>query len=308
VNSAAVHYRRMAWLLAFGLVHAYLLWHGDILVVYALCGMLVYPLRRLSVRTLAYVGLALMAVAMIAALAGAVAWPSLSAAARTEWLEYWQPPASAIAEETAAFTGGWLVQESWRARYSVGFHLEDFLFFDLWRVGGLMLLGMALMKSGMLTGSMPRRRYRALTMGGLSGGTALVAWGLYQYDAVNWRVPDVLFVIPLWNYWGSVLMALGYIGLLLMLVNSEVMKGFISRLEAVGRTAFSCYILQTLICTTIFYGHGLGLFGTVDRTQQLLLTVAVWIVLLTLAPIWLRRFRFGPLEWLWRTLTYGRAV
>ena len=70
--------------------------------------------------------------------------------------------------------------------------------------------------------------------------------------------------------------------------------------------AFSCYIAETLICTTIFYGHGLGLFGSVHRLGQMLVVVTVWIVLLAAAPLWLARLRYGPLEWLWRTLTYGR--
>jgi uncharacterized protein len=73
----------------------------------------------------------------------------------------------------------------------------------------------------------------------------------------------------------------------------------------VGRMAFSCYILTSLICTFIFYGHGLGLFGRVGRPGQWLVTLIVWTILLIVAPLWLERFRFGPLEWVWRTLTYG---
>ena len=147
------------------------------------------------------------------------------------------------------------------------------LFFELWHVGGLMLLGMALLKSDVLAGRKTRRQYARLAAIGLACGLPLVAWGLYQFQAVDWRLPDSLFIIPLWNYWGSVLVALGYIGLLLMIWKAGVIRGIVLRLASVGRTAFSCYILETLICTTIFYGHGLGLFGTVDRLQQLLLTV-----------------------------------
>ncbi len=80
-----------------------------------------------------------------------------------------------------------------------------------------------------------------------------------------------------------------------------------ARLIAVGRTAFSCYILTSLICTFVFYGHGLGFYGHVSRPGQIGVTLAVWITLLIVAPLWLERFRFGPLEWLWRTLTYGDA-
>ena len=171
-----------------------------------------------------------------------------------------------------------------------------------------MLLGMALLKSDVFTGRKTRRQYARQAVIGLAGGLPLVAWGLYQFQAVDWRLPDSLFRIPLWNYWGSVLVALGYIGVLLTIWKAGVIRGVALRLASVGRTAFSCYILETLICTTIFYGHGLGLFGSVDRLQQLIITVAVWIVLLILAPMWLRRCRYGPLEWLWRTLTYGHVV
>ena len=182
------------------------------------------------------------------------------------------------------------------------------LFFDMWHVGGLMLLGMALLKSDVFTGRRTRSHYALQAALGLACGLPIVAWGLYQYSALDWRLPDSLFIIPLWNYWGSVLVALGYIGLLLTIWKAGVIRGVTSRFGSVGRTAFSCYILETVICTTIFYGHGLGLFGAVDRLQQLLLTIVIWIVLLVLAPVWLLRFRYGPLEWLWRSLTYGHRV
>ena len=81
-------------------------------------------------------------------------------------------------------------------------------------------------------------------------------------------------------------------------------RGLVRRLSAVGRTAFSCYILTSLICTLIFYGHGLGLFATLSRPAQYLVTLGVWSLLLIAAPLWLARFRFGPLEWLWRSATY----
>jgi len=308
VSPARVHYRRMAWLLVFGLIHAYVLWHGDILVLYAVCGMLIYPLRRLSVRALVALGVVALVVGTLSSVAGQLSWPSWSDEAKGEWLAYWQPSSSALALETEAFKGGWLAQEPWRAGFSAEFHVQDMLFFDLWHVGGLMLLGMALLKSNVLTGRRSRSQYARQAVIGLVSGLPLVAWGLYQYQALNWRLPDSLFVIPLWNYWGSILVALGYIGLLLTVWQAGVIRRVTSRFASVGRTAFSCYILETLICTTIFYGHGLGLFGTVDRLQQLLLTIGIWIVLLTLAPVWLRRFRYGPLEWLWRSLTYGHRV
>ena len=78
------------------------------------------------------------------------------------------------------------------------------------------------------------------------------------------------------------------------------------RLAPVGRMAFTGYILETVICTSIFYGHGLGLIGSVERWQQILFVVGVWIVVVVFSNVWLARYRMGPLEWLWRSLTYGK--
>jgi len=75
-------------------------------------------------------------------------------------------------------------------------------------------------------------------------------------------------------------------------------------LGAVGRMALTNYLMQTLICTTLFYGHGLGLYGQVERNEQILIVVGIWAVQLTIAPFWLRYYHFGPTEWLWRSLTY----
>ena len=82
------------------------------------------------------------------------------------------------------------------------------------------------------------------------------------------------------------------------------MGGRRRRLAAVGRMAFTNYLLQSVICTLIFYGHGLGYFGEVERGGQILIVFSVWIALIILSNLWLSRFRFGPVEWLWRTLTY----
>jgi uncharacterized protein len=70
--------------------------------------------------------------------------------------------------------------------------------------------------------------------------------------------------------------------------------------------AFTNYLVQSLICTTLFYGHGFGLYGTVTRWGQILIVLAIWVLQLILSPLWLKYFRFGPFEWAWRSLTYGK--
>jgi uncharacterized protein len=105
---------------------------------------------------------------------------------------------------------------------------------------------------------------------------------------------------------GGPLVALGHISVVMLACRAGLLTGMRKMLSAAGRMALSNYIGQTLICTTIFYGYGMGLYASYGRATLMLLVLAVWIVELIVSLIWLTRFRFGPLEWLWRTLTYGR--
>src|SRR5262249_49503509 len=109
-----------------------------------------------------------------------------------------------------------------------------------------------------------------------------------------------------YNYWGSYLVALAWMGLIMLWCQTSRTSALRERMAAVGRMAFSNYILQTVVCTTIFYGHGFGYFERVQRPGHLIIVFAIYAAQLVIAPLWLRHFRFGPLEWLWRSLTYGK--
>ena len=163
---------------------------------------------------------------------------------------------------------------------------------------------MALLKLGVLTAQRPIAFYQRLAIAGFSIGLPIVGFGAYEMNAHGWEGYFSFFIAGLFNYWASIVMACGWIGLLILVWRAGVLRSVALRLIAVGRTAFSCYILTSLLCTSIFYGFGLGLFGKVGRPGQLAITAAVWAVLLILAPAWLARFRQGPLEWLWR-VCYG---
>lgn len=301
-RSAVLHYRRMFWLLVFGLMHAYLIWYGDILVLYAVCGMLLYPLRRLSPRTLIVVGVLLVAGESLATIGAGLSIDNWSPEVLADYRESWAPDPAAL----EAFRGGWLAQMPLRAAYSLDYHRFELWSSDLWRAGGLMLLGMALLELRVLSGERSRSFYARLAIAGFSAGFLLSSWGVARNAAEHWRLEYSYFLGAQWNYWGSIFAAFGWIGLVLALWKSGALRGAVARLAAAGRMAFTCYILETLICTTVFYGHGLGYFGSVGRMGQIVIIVAIWALLLVLAPWWLARFRFGPLEWLWRTLTYGR--
>jgi uncharacterized protein len=108
------------------------------------------------------------------------------------------------------------------------------------------------------------------------------------------------------NYWGSIFVSLGYVAAVMLVCQAAPGTAPLRALAAAGRMALSNYLLTTIICTFIFYGHGLGLFGEVSRIQQLGIVVVVWVTLIVVSNIWLARFRFGPFEWLWRSVTYWK--
>ena len=304
-DARGVHYRRMGWLLVIGLLHAHLLWHGDILFLYAVCGMLVYPLRRLSPRRLLALGTVLLAIASALSIGSGLSlpyWPEDERAAfRTE---VWEPTPEMIEAELAAFRGSWLAQKPSRSGGALFFETVLLISWGLWRAGGLMLIGMALFKADVFSARRSARFYAALIAAAVLIGLPLQAYGLSLDFERGWTLWS-FFIGVQFNYWPSVAVSLGYVGLVMLACRSAPLHRLTRPFASVGRTALSNYLLQTILCTTIFYGHGLGWFGSVDRVGQLGVVAGVWALQLLASPLWLRRFRFGPAEWVWRSLTYG---
>jgi uncharacterized protein len=218
----------------------------------------------------------------------------------------WLPQPDIIEKEISAYRGGWLAQMPHRVVGALFFETLLFGFQVAWRAAGMMLLGMALYKLGVLSGKCSTRLYASLVGAGVAIGIPLIAYGVHRNVACGWDVRYSFFLESQWNYWGSIIVALGWIGAVMLACRSAAIGPALRPLAAVGRMALTCYLMQTIICTTIFYGHGFGAFGRMDRWQQLLVVLGVWAFQLAFAPLWLRRFRFGPFEWLWRSLTYMR--
>jgi uncharacterized protein len=130
--------------------------------------------------------------------------------------------------------------------------------------------------------------------------------GVARNFACDWRITYSFFLGGQYNYWGSLLISASYIGLVMLVCQLQRLAIIVRPLAAVGRMALTNYLLQTLICTTIFYGHGLGQFAHFSRVEQLGTVIAIWVFQLIASPIWLHNFRFGPFEWLWRSLSYWR--
>ncbi len=299
-----LHYRRMLWLILFGLLHGFLLWYGDILYVYGMCGLLVYLFRRCEPRTLIVLGILLIAAA--SGLQWFMGWSMQfwPAAEVANVQQMWRPDAAKVAEEMTAYRGGWLEQMAHRVPFFAEF---SFIFFWMffWRPAGVMLLGMALYKLGALSAQKSNGFYAALVGAGALVGVPLIVYGVRLNEAAGWNLEWSMFHGAQLNYWASVLVSLGYVGLVMLVCKSGALGWLTARLAAVGQMAFTNYLLHTILCTTIFYGHGLGYFGSVERTGQILIVFGVWAFQLIVSPIWLRYYRFGPFEWLWRSLTYG---
>jgi uncharacterized protein len=306
-SSARVHYRRMGWLLVFGLLHAYLLWYGDILVLYAICGLGVYLLRNQPAGRLLLIGV--LAIVLPFALNVFFGWSmQFWPPAKVEEMkaDFWQPPPDKLAWEVNVYRSGWLRQMEHRVPTAIEFQTFFTLIWGLWRAGGLMLVGMALFKLGVFSLERSARFYIGMLAVGVLLGIPLIAYGVHRNFAAGWDIHYSFFLGSQFNYWGSLLVSGAWVGLVMLIYRAGVLSWLARAFAAVGQMAFTNYLLHTIICTTIFYGHGLGLFGQVERTGQITLVAAVWVFQLILSPLWLRRFRFGPFEWLWRSLTYGQ--
>jgi uncharacterized protein len=230
-------------------------------------------------------------------------WPPESVA---QLKQQWMPPVEAAQLELDNYRSGWLGQMPMRAM--LAFMLQTFIFLiDVaWRTTGIMLIGMALFKWGIPTGRRSRAFYVRMALAGFLLGIPLVIVGMVLNFQTGWSVEYSFFSGGKYNYWGGPLVSLGYMALITLAAMTPACGWFTRPLAAVGRLAFTNYLLQTLICTAIFYGHGLGLFGSVERAPALLIVLGVWIVLIVFSTLYIRHFRYGPFEWLWRSLTYRK--
>jgi uncharacterized protein len=322
---AGLYYRRLGWLLLFGLIHAYVIWEGDILVTYAICGAIAFLFRKLKVRTLLIVATALLLVApSINVLMGYFfglmrdAAAAVDAGTAEEWqkgfADGWRetqksfvPTEEMLADQRAAFEGGYLDLLPHRASQAALFQFFMLPLWGVWRVTAVMLLGMAALKAGVFTGTRTPRFYFGMVGVGYLVGLPLVGVGAAllvrsSFDIVTWYTLSSHF-----NYFGSLLVAAGHVGLLALLVKAGALQWLTSRLASVGQMAFTNYIAHSVICALLFYGYGFGLWGEISRVGLWGIVAMIWIAQLLWSPWWLARFRFGPLEWLWRSLTYWSA-
>ena len=330
-RGAGPYYRRQLLLLLFGLFDAFvLLWTGDILVPYALAGLILYLARNWRPRTLYIVsgvvftylallyGLILVTLGVLAEQVGEIqarvaAGEAMSAAERTLLAQYAEmaftihPPPQELAREIASWRGTYAESLAANAAGLLGSTYPTNLpLVVFWDALAGMLLGMALFKGGILQAKRPPRFYAVLAVAGLSVGLVVnvAEVGLRAGTGFDTQwLPS--FSSPLYDI-GRVAMGLGYLGLVMLACQRGLWAAVRRALAAVGRMALTNYLMQSLICLFVFHEIGLGWWNELARYQLYFVVAAVWAFQVAASLWWMARYRFGPMEWLWRALTYGR--
>jgi uncharacterized protein len=321
---ADVYYRRALWLIAFGIVHGtLLLWPGEIWTRYGITALFVFPFRRLSPRVLATIGAAGLVLIMAVdtpkvldkvALQDRVeqvqARPAGAALTKAEqadmkrWKELVEKRAAQIKQLPDAkngLGGGYVVN----LEYSAG--LWSFILSNLTSPYGTeafltMLIGMALFKWGILQGMRSGRFYFALAILGYGIGVS-VKMTVLNFSAMHQFGP--VGINPALYDYGRLATTLGHVGLICLALRTGRGRSMLQVFKAPGRMPMTVYLGQTLICCwLLFPGFGLGLWGRFGWADLMLIATAVNVLLVVFSHIWMRHYRMGPLEWLWRWLSY----
>jgi uncharacterized protein len=315
-NPLRVHYARMFWLLIFGLAHLYLVWWGDILQHYALVGVIAYAFRKMPPYKLAIAAIVLLALQTLLASSLAYDLYQTGIAAHSThppadmlrryqgYVEsFGQPGPAPLTKDIAAHRGSYAALFVDRLREAAASPVQTLMFVGMETLG-YMLLGMACFKTGMLGGAWPRARYRRwMTIGFAIGIPAYVV-----LLVLMWRGGFDAFWVALCAITLSTpfrpSMIIGWACLIIMLARPG--GALTERVAAAGRMAFSNYLGTSLICSTLFYGYGGALYGQLSRAELYLVVVAIWALILLWSKPWLAHFRYGPFEWLWRSLARGK--
>ena len=305
-KSAWLHYRRMFWLLLFGLTHAHLLWFGDILFLYSICGMTVYWLCGLKPRWLIPLGLSFVAVASGISILIGFSLPYWDEPQMTEMIASWSPTLNQVEENLAIYRGNWLEQLTHRSLNALFMETFLLIIWGFWRAGGLMLIGMGFFKLGIFNAERSNRFYLIGAMFGLLFGLGIIITGIGKLETANWSFEYSYFFGTQFNYWGSLFICFAYVCIVMLFCRNGWLKWLQKSLAATGQLALTNYLLQTMVCTTLFYGHGFGWYGYLSRSQLVGFVLVFWVLQMIGSPLWLKKFRFGPFEWLWRSLSYWR--
>ena len=324
---ADIYFRRNLWLIAFGLVHAWLLlFPADILYRYGVVALFLFVFRKVSPKTLIVLGVLVLATTTMKDIYWNIEENNAQAAAtaaqtlldsgedisdeQQDAIDDWQEklddhevPAEDIEEMVTAKQGGYFANIANNAEGIIqrqSYLLYMYTFAD---AAGMMLIGMALLKLGVLNAERSNRFYLTMMAVGYGVGLSVNVYEMNLLVGSNFgyvAVGQSFLTFEL----GRVPITLGHVGLVMLICRNGWLSWLTARLAAVGQMALTNYLSHSIICAFVFLGIGFSLFGELQRYQLYYVVFGIWIFQLVASPIWLRHYRFGPVEWLWRSLTY----
>lgn len=317
-SATKVHFSRMFWLAIFGLFHFFFLWIGDILFLYAGSGCVLFLFRNWSAERLirwgviAYVVGAILLITSLASMLSlleqaAQANPPQEVLDRISeiYAELGTLPAD-VAAETARLQGGFsgLLNHKLSEQWSMP--LENLMLGPIETIP-LMMIGMGLYKNGFILGQESRAAYGKIAgwMMAVSLPCFIALAGIAY--ARDFNTIWMMNITQAWSSLPRLLMIIGYVALLILIIQRFRDSTLLQRVAAAGRAAFSNYLGTSILMTFIFYGWGLGYFEQFGRFELQLFVFGAWILMLLWSHPWLTRFRYGPLEWLWRSLAKGQV-
>lgn len=329
LRPADLYLRRTLWLIVFGLINGYLLlWSGDVLFYYGVAGLALFVFRNVAPRRLLLLATALMLLqtsvsvvewhdfreaqelAQAASLRQATGQPLTADDQRAmETFAALESDFRPSREDLEAIVAN--VRHSYAAAFAVlsghtWFMETDFFFrHGLIECLGMMLLGMALLKLGILTGKVPMQIYLALIVIGYGIGLMVNLSEIHQLERSSFA-PETLVRTFMTYDLGRIPMTFGHLGVIGLLCRTPLLSGISRVFAATGQMALTNYLAQSVLCMFIFTGAGFAWYGQLPRHDLYYIVAAIWVMQLLWSPFWLRHFRYGPAEWVWRSLTYGR--
>jgi uncharacterized protein len=330
---AELFLRRQLWLLLFGVFHAYILfWYWDVLYHYAICGIVLFAFRRLQPKTLIIAaGIFLL---LGTALSNKKLYHQKSVIKKGEQIAALDTTTIKLTEKQKSQLGEMKEikesstreakmkkikqeEEGMRGTLSEIYEIRSakaersetlgMYYWAIWDVPLFMLLGLAFFKLGILQGQAKTKVYAWMTVIGLGLGLPL-SYLFVTYDVnhqFNWY--EIIKSKPFDFYQLQRLIhSIGIFGLIMLLYKSGLFKWLFALMRPVGQMAFTNYLMQSVLCGIYFYGIGFGNFGKLEYHQLFYVVGTVWVIQIIWSHIWLRYFRFGPLEWCWRSLTYWK--
>lgn len=329
VHVRGLYYRRALLLVAFGLFNAYVLvWSGDILYTYGMTGLALYFFRDMSALRLAKIagGVLVLLTVIHSAMhmqgrllknevdtINALPAGTELTVEQGEVLQAWDTfleqqflTPELIAEELEAKRSGYWTNVKHAAAANIFIQTFAFVINTFWDALAMMLLGMAFLKWGIFDASRSVKTYTLFCLLGFGIGIPLNAWETFTFVNSDFQIYWNSFNRPTYDL-GRLALALGYIGLVMLVCKSGIFAWLRTGLARVGQMALTNYLSQSIICNVLFLGFGFGLAGELARHQIYYVVFAVWVFQFLFSIWWLQRFRFGPAEWLWRSLTYKKA-